>query len=67
MKKLISLCALAALYAGPVLAESPAAKVEAVTAPAAASVEKAKEEVTKMCEKLLANTVIEDYNIDIVG
>jgi len=29
--------------------------------------EKAKEEVTKMCEKLLANTVIEDYNIDIVG
>ena len=27
----------------------------------------AKEEVTKMCEKLLANTVIEDYNIDIVG
>ena len=29
--------------------------------------EKAKEEVVKMCEKLLANTVIEDYNIDIVG
>ena len=27
----------------------------------------AKEEVTKMCEKLLANTVIEDYNIEIVG
>lgn len=29
--------------------------------------EKAYEEVTKMCEKLLANTVIEDYNIQIVG
>ena len=27
----------------------------------------AKDEVTKMCEKLLANTVIEDYNIEIVG
>ena len=27
----------------------------------------AKEEVTKMCQKLLANTVIEDYDIDIVG
>lgn len=27
----------------------------------------AKEEVKKMCEKLLANTVIEDYNIKIVG
>lgn len=27
----------------------------------------AKEEVTKMCQKLLANTVIEDYNIEIVG
>ncbi len=27
----------------------------------------AKAEVTKMCEELLANTVIEDYNIDIVG
>jgi len=27
----------------------------------------AKEEVTKMCEKLLANTVIEDYDIEIVG
>ena len=25
------------------------------------------EEVTKMCEKLLANTVIEDYDIEIVG
>ncbi|MCT7554753.1 MULTISPECIES: phosphoribosylformylglycinamidine synthase subunit PurS [Arcobacteraceae] len=24
-------------------------------------------EVKKMCEKLLANTVIEDYNIEIVG
>ena len=29
--------------------------------------ESAKEEVTKMCQKLLANTVIEDYNIEIVG
>lgn len=29
--------------------------------------EKAKEEVTQMCEKLLANTVIEDYTIEIVG
>lgn len=27
----------------------------------------AKEEVTKMCEKLLANTVIEDYEIEIIG
>ncbi|RBQ28191.1 phosphoribosylformylglycinamidine synthase subunit PurS [Aliarcobacter vitoriensis] len=27
----------------------------------------AKIEVTKMCEKLLANTVIEDYTIEIVG
>jgi len=27
----------------------------------------AKTEVTKMCEKLLANTVIEDYTIEIVG
>lgn len=27
----------------------------------------AKVEVTKMCEKLLANTVIEDYDIEIVG
>lgn len=26
-----------------------------------------KAEVTKMCEELLANTVIEDYNIQIVG
>ncbi len=26
-----------------------------------------KEEVTKMCQKLLANTVIEDYDIEIVG
>ena len=26
-----------------------------------------KEEVKKMCEKLLANTVIEDYDIEIVG
>lgn len=29
--------------------------------------EKAKEEVIKMCEKLLANTVIEDYSVEIVG
>jgi phosphoribosylformylglycinamidine synthase len=29
--------------------------------------EQAYEEVTKMCEKLLANTVIEDYDIEIVG
>ncbi|MBL3519224.1 MULTISPECIES: phosphoribosylformylglycinamidine synthase subunit PurS [Arcobacteraceae] len=29
--------------------------------------EKAKKEVTQMCEKLLANTVIEDYTIEIVG
>ncbi|CAM3834424.1 phosphoribosylformylglycinamidine synthase subunit PurS [Arcobacter cloacae] len=29
--------------------------------------EEARTEVTKMCEKLLANTVIEDYNIEIVG
>jgi len=27
----------------------------------------AKEEVVKMCEKLLANTVIEDYSIELVG
>ena len=27
----------------------------------------ARDEVTKMCQKLLANTVIEDYNIEIVG
>jgi len=27
----------------------------------------AKTEVTKMCERLLANTVIEDYTIQIVG
>ena len=27
----------------------------------------AKDEVTKMCQKLLANTVIKDYNIEIVG
>jgi len=27
----------------------------------------AKAEVTKMCERLLANTVIEDYTIQIVG
>lgn len=29
--------------------------------------DKAKEEVAKMCEQLLANTVIEDYDIEIVG
>ena len=29
--------------------------------------EEAKVEVTKMCQKLLANTVIEDYDIEIVG
>ena len=29
--------------------------------------EEAREEVTKMCQKLLANTVIEDYDIEIVG
>ena len=28
--------------------------------------EKAMEEVTKMCEELLANTVIEDYEIELV-
>ena len=28
--------------------------------------EKAKQDVTKMCEELLANTVIEDYNIEII-
>ena len=30
------------------------------------SVKEAKKEVEKMCETLLANTVIEDYNIEIV-
>lgn len=29
--------------------------------------DEAKKEVTNMCEKLLANTVIEDYNIEIIG
>ncbi len=29
--------------------------------------EEAKAEVVKMCEKLLANTVIEDYDIKIIG
>lgn len=29
--------------------------------------EEAQVEVKKMCEKLLANTVIEDYDIEIVG
>jgi phosphoribosylformylglycinamidine synthase len=28
--------------------------------------DKAKQEVAKMCEQLLANTVIEDYQIDII-
>jgi len=32
----------------------------------AASEEMAKERVTEMCEKLLANTVIEDYKFNIV-
>ncbi len=27
----------------------------------------AREEVVKMCEKLLANTVIEEYDIEIIG
>lgn len=31
------------------------------------SQDEAKIEATKMCEKLLANTVIEDYEIEIVG
>lgn len=31
------------------------------------SKEETYEEVVKMCEKLLANTVIEDYDIEIVG
>ncbi len=30
------------------------------------TVEEAKKEVEQMCEKLLANTVIEDYDIEIV-
>ncbi|OSQ38336.1 phosphoribosylformylglycinamidine synthase subunit PurS [Thalassospira mesophila] len=30
-------------------------------------VEKARNDVTEMCEKLLANTVIENYDIDIVA
>ncbi|MFV0561746.1 phosphoribosylformylglycinamidine synthase subunit PurS [Malaciobacter mytili] len=29
--------------------------------------DEARAEVTKMCEKLLANTVIEDYSIEIIG
>ncbi len=29
--------------------------------------EAARTEVTNMCEKLLANTVIEDYSIEIIG
>jgi phosphoribosylformylglycinamidine synthase PurS subunit len=29
--------------------------------------EKAKEIITKSCEKLLANTVIENYNFELVG
>ncbi|AKU89644.1 phosphoribosylformylglycinamidine synthase subunit PurS [Vulgatibacter incomptus] len=31
------------------------------------SPEKAKERLTEMCQRLLANTVIEDYRIEIVG
>ncbi len=31
------------------------------------SEDEARIEVTKMCEKLLANTVIEDYSIEIIG
>jgi phosphoribosylformylglycinamidine synthase len=33
----------------------------------ASSEEEARTEVINMCEKLLANTVIEDYQIEIVG
>lgn len=33
----------------------------------APSEEVARERVTEMCEKLLANVVIEDYKLDIVG
>ncbi|NQY23603.1 MAG: phosphoribosylformylglycinamidine synthase subunit PurS [Campylobacteraceae bacterium] len=33
----------------------------------ASNEEDARTEVTKMCEKLLANTVIEDYSIEIIG
>lgn len=33
----------------------------------ASNEEAARERVTEMCEKLLANTVIEDYKLDIVG
>lgn len=33
----------------------------------ATSQTEAREEVTNMCEKLLANTVIEDYSIEIIG
>lgn len=31
------------------------------------SVDEAREEVTEMCESLLANTVIEDYKIEIIA
>lgn len=31
------------------------------------SADKAREEVTEMCESLLANTVIEDYKIEIIA
>ncbi|SON56122.1 phosphoribosylformylglycinamidine synthase subunit PurS [Hartmannibacter diazotrophicus] len=34
---------------------------------AATDPEAAKAEITQMCEKLLANTVIENYSIDIMG
>ena len=33
----------------------------------AATEEEARTEVTNTCEKLLANTVIEDYDIEIIG
>ncbi|WP_068314451.1 phosphoribosylformylglycinamidine synthase subunit PurS [Polycladidibacter hongkongensis] len=33
---------------------------------AAQSADEAKQEITKMCEQLLANTVIENYSIDIL-
>lgn len=34
---------------------------------AAASAEEVRAEVTKMCEQLLANTVIEDYSFEVVS
>ncbi len=50
MKKIVSLCALAALYAGPAFAETPAVKVETVSPPAVVSAEKAKEETSETKE-----------------